>query len=163
MKKLSLVLSLVLAGCVTPGEHFKQASTHCNLLNQATQYGSCLETELDKRVPNWHSDQHAMYVSSYIAWLKAAGSRVEKGEMKEQDFWSGKDELLERLVTQAKAEAQANQANQANQGNALATFLTGLAIMSYGAQPAYPVAAPLPNTVTPITCRTLGYGVVRCY
>lgn len=160
-KFLIAVLFLFLAGC-DEGKKFKAINTICGASVEFKLMGNCIKDNLDSQIPNWHQDEDAAYVSAYIEWLNAAGTRVANGEMTESDARKGADDLLYRMASEV------HQAKQAASAESMALFLSGLAILSYGSQTyqQQPISA---TTYTfkngkPINCVTTGNGAfVNCY
>lgn len=158
MRKLPILASvLLLAGC-NEAQEFSQLHAMCEQTVPIYQLGQCLQFSLDTKLPNWKNDPHAGYVSTYIAWLDAAGERVVKGEASEADMKQGASQLLQRM------RSEATQGNQVDTASRMALFLSGLAIMNSN----YSYTAP-PQTVTiwspgsrPISC-TESLGTINCF
>lgn len=168
MKELVIVAALCTTACV-PITTQEDKNKFVNIINTCDEtsvnanYGNCVQSALDKQIPQWKQDEDAPYINAYIQWLGAAGSRVDKGEMKAEDAKSGAKELINRLKVQS---LQDKQYKQQRQDAGMAAFFAGLAIMSAG-QPSYRYNPP-PNTTTytypgmrPISCTNVG-NIVSC-
>lgn len=174
MRMIILLLLTSLTGCTdqeiraalsgkkTAGQTFRQIHSTCEKTIPFAQLGQCLQFGLDNQVPDWRNDIHAGYVATYISWLDAAGARVLKNELSEQDMKFGANELLGRFRTQVQ------QNRQAATANSLGLFLAGFAILNSGAGNTY---TPPPSQTTysfpgsrPITCTTMAGGsYVSCF
>lgn len=124
MTRAAVLAVLLLAGCATPKmTDFENACYGEPFQN----FGRCVEGQLNEQYPSWRRDQHADLAQVYVAWLIAAGERVERGEMTEAEAVLGKSQLYMRMKEIAGQRAY----NAAlTQQAAMAQMLTGLALIS---------------------------------
>lgn len=163
MKKVILGLMLTTIGCTTIDQErskFYSIINECDSTSVNKNYGKCVESNLDEHIPRWKTDRDSPYIKAYIEWLNAAGDRVAKGEMTEQEARTGARQLMSRLRSQAQS------ANYSGGGSGFDAFFAGLAIMQM-ANPVYRYAPP-PTTTTytypgmrPISCTSIG-NIVSC-
>jgi hypothetical protein len=146
MRGIVLATAVVLSGCVTPPPKladFEQICTGAPF----PEYGRCLETSMQAGYPSWRLDSHGDLVETYLAWLNAAGKRVQNGAMDEEEARMGAAMLkirLKEVASQREANTAVSRQADMNQ------MLMGLALMQGSQYTIPPASAPSP----PITCRT---------
>lgn len=148
MKLFPLLAAVLLSACVTaPPMTIPQAETRC--ANQAfPAVSNCIRQQLETAYPAWRSNPTADLADVYLAWLEAAGKRVERGEMDEAEARLGAATLRMRLKeVQTQRYAQAAY----NQQQAMSTMLTGLALINAA-------SAPQVQPNMPITCTSTRSG-----
>lgn len=141
MKRAFLGLFALISGCVTPRlADFENGCAGEPFAN----YGSCLESSLQTNYPQWRNDNHGDLVQIYIAWLNAAGKRVDRGAMDESEARLGAVTLKARLAEVAQ---QRSMNAMISRQAAMAQMLSGLALI----EASRPVVQQ-PSIAMPITC-----------
>lgn len=145
MTRTIVLCAMLLSGCViAPPITLPQAESNCGQV-AFPEFGTCIRRQFDAQYPGWQGNHEADLAEVYVAWLEAAGARVERNEMPEDEARLGAKMLRVRLyeiVGQRRAQAAAYQQQT------MSNLLTGLALLN--------AAQPQPGPM--ITCNTYYMG-----